>query len=72
MTLEIKNSKAVIKYPKNVEDLKIDLSEIIFKKVGITTWTVPAGVTKIATLIIAGGGGGGYDVSGGGGAGGDF
>ena len=34
MTLEIKNSKAVIKYPKNVEDLKIDLSEIIFKKVG--------------------------------------
>jgi len=43
---------------------------VIFKKVGITTWTVPAGVTKIATLIIAGGGGGGYDVSGGGGAGG--
>ena len=40
---------------------------VIFKKVGITTWTVPAGVTKIATLIIAGGGGGGYDVSGGGG-----
>ena len=34
LTLEIKNSKAVIKYPKNVEDLKIDLSEIIFKKVG--------------------------------------
>ena len=30
---------------------------VIFKKVGITTWTVPAGVTKIATLIIAGGGG---------------
>jgi hypothetical protein len=43
---------------------------VIFKKIGITTWTVPAGVTKIATLIVAGGGGGGYDVSGGGGAGG--
>jgi hypothetical protein len=43
---------------------------VIFKNIGITTWQVPAGVTKIATLIVAGGGGGGYDVSGGGGAGG--
>jgi len=43
---------------------------VIFKKVGITSWTVPSGVTKIATLIIAGGGGGGYDVAGGAGAGG--
>jgi len=43
---------------------------VIFKKVGTTSWTVPVGITKIATLIVAGGGGGGYDVSGGGGAGG--
>ena len=43
---------------------------VVFKKVGITTWTVPSGTTKIAALIIAGGGGGGFDVSGGGGAGG--
>ena len=43
---------------------------VVFKKVGVTSWTVPAGTTKIATLVIAGGGGGGYDVSGGGGAGG--
>ena len=32
--LSIKNSKAIIKYPKDVKDLKIDLSEIVFKKVG--------------------------------------
>ena len=32
--LLIKNSKAIIKYPKDVKDLKIDLSEIVFKKVG--------------------------------------
>ena len=32
--LIIKNSKAIIKYPKDVKDLKIDLSEIVFKKVG--------------------------------------
>lgn len=43
---------------------------ISFKRVGTTEWTIPAGVTKIQTLIIAGGGGGGYDVAGGGGAGG--
>jgi len=43
---------------------------VLFKKIGITSWQVPAGVTQIATLIVAGGGGGGYDVSGGGGAGG--
>ena len=43
---------------------------VSFKRVGTTAWTIPAGVTKIQTLIIAGGGGGGYDVAGGGGAGG--
>ena len=32
--LLIKNSKAIIKYPKDIKDLKIDLSEIVFKKVG--------------------------------------
>jgi hypothetical protein len=43
---------------------------ISFRRVGTTVWTIPAGVTKIQTLIVAGGGGGGYDVAGGGGAGG--
>jgi hypothetical protein len=43
---------------------------ITFNRVGTTVWTIPAGVTKISTLIVAGGGGGGYDVAGGGGAGG--
>lgn len=43
---------------------------VSFKRVGTTEWTIPTGVTKIQTLIIAGGGGGGYDVAGGGGAGG--
>ena len=32
--LSIKNSKAIIKYHKDIKDLKIDLSEIVFKKVG--------------------------------------
>ena len=32
--LLIKNSKAIIKYPKDIRDLKINLSEIVFKKVG--------------------------------------
>ena len=32
--LLIKNSKAIIKYPKDIKDLKINLSEIVFKKVG--------------------------------------
>ena len=32
--LLIKNSKAIIKYPKDIKDLKIDLSEIVFRKVG--------------------------------------
>jgi len=40
-----------------------------FTAVGTTTWTVPAGVTKVDYLVISGGGGGG-DYGGGGGAGG--
>lgn len=43
---------------------------ISFRRVGTTVWSIPAGVTRIQTLIVAGGGGGGYDVAGGGGAGG--
>ena len=30
----IKNSKVIIKYPKNIKDLHIDLSEITFSNVG--------------------------------------
>jgi hypothetical protein len=47
-----------------------------FRRVGTTTWTVPAGVTSVSYLVAAGGGGGGStfsgfgEAAGGGGAGG--
>jgi hypothetical protein len=37
---------------------------------GNTTWTVPAGVTSIESLVLAGGGSGGHGTTGGGGGGG--
>lgn len=48
---------------------------IAFKDVGTTSWTAPAGITKIQVLVVAGGGGGAggattYDGNGGGGGGG--
>lgn len=42
-----------------------------FTTVGTCDWTVPAGVSQLASvLIVGGGGGGGFDLGGGGGAGG--
>ena len=34
LNIQIKNSKAIIKYPKNIDGLEIKLSEISFNKVG--------------------------------------
>ena len=40
-----------------------------FTRVGVTTWTMPSGVTSVRTLVVGAGGGGSADVGGGGGGG---
>jgi hypothetical protein len=42
---------------------------LTFTRTGVTTWTVPSGVTSIRALIVGAGGGGSADVGGGGGGG---
>lgn len=48
----------------------INSTVVSLTTVGSSTWTVPAGVTRIEVLVVAGGGGGGSEHGGGGGAGG--
>ncbi len=40
-----------------------------FTRAGVTTWTMPSGVTSVRTLVVGAGGGGSADVGGGGGGG---
>ena len=40
-----------------------------FTRAGVTTWTMPSGVSSVRTLVVGAGGGGSADVGGGGGGG---
>lgn len=71
------NDTGFVDIPAGTTAQRQTLTETVeeFTSVGSTSWTVPAGVTKVEVLVVAGGGAGGYATTnqtgpGGGGAGG--
>lgn len=59
-------------YNENVDRFSLTPTVTAFTTVETTSWTAPAGVSRVQYLVVGGGGGGGngYDSGGGGGAGG--
>lgn len=59
-------------YDQNVDRFSLTPTVTSFTTVETTSWTAPAGVSRVQYLVVAGGGGGGngYDNGGGGGGGG--
>lgn len=66
------NDTGSLEVPSGDNTTRPSYSETVdtFTSTGTTSWTAPAGVTKVEVLVVAGGGRGGVDNAGGGGAGG--